>query len=77
MAVCLLAFRRLVMPSPKDDVEPVIDLESSSQVELDRVPGCDSDAPSIDQSAGINEPHHRRVGTADRELLKNEFSDEP
>ncbi len=65
------------MPSPKAGGEPAIDLESSSQVELDRVPGCDADSVSIDpQSADINEPHHRRLGSADRELLKNEFPDE-
>lgn len=62
------------MVSPEEEMP--IDLESSSQIELDRTPGCDSDSVLIDSRSveSVPEPHHRaRVKPGNRELQRNQF----
>lgn len=61
--------------SPVTHDSGTIDLESSSQIEMDRTFGCDSDSVVIDphDASGINEPHHQRCPSEKREFLQNEF----
>lgn len=65
-----------MIPSHPHTEPDAIDLESSSQTELERTFGCDSDSVVIEPhaaAAGIAEPHHRRCPSQKRELLQNPF----
>ncbi|MFQ5731313.1 MAG: hypothetical protein ACE5KM_05080 [Planctomycetaceae bacterium] len=65
------------MSGSRNGGEHPIDLESSVADEMDRVVGGDVDAQRIDPPfEEINEPRRRRVGSSDRELLKNRFPEE-
>jgi hypothetical protein len=59
------------MSSPNEH-EHVLDLEASSQIELGRVPGCDSEVESPDDTV-VLEPQGTRTRSHDRELLHNWF----
>lgn len=63
---------------PVTNDSDTIDLESSSQIEMDRTVGCDSDSVVIEPhtAAGIAEPHHRHSPSEQRELLQNCFPPE-
>lgn len=67
------------MDKQKHGAEPPIDLESSSQIELDRTFGCNSDSVEIVLEPGtpIREPQRQYSQTTQRELLKNNFPTDP
>lgn len=61
------------MNRPEEELP--IDLESSSQIELDRVPACDADSLPADSPGvpDVPEPPHARRSNSNRELLSNPF----
>ena len=67
------------MNKPKHGTEPPLDLESSSQIELDRTFGCDSDSGEVipHSAEPLQVPRHEHSQTPNRELLQNDFPVEP
>jgi len=65
----------MTVPDPSEELP--IDLESISQIELDRAFGCDSDSVILESGdvSPIQERHHRRCDSSHRELLNNRFLD--
>ena len=58
---------------PPQDRDDMFDLESSSQIELGRVPGCDSEKAEIRFDSAECEHPPRQTRACTRELLQNDF----
>jgi hypothetical protein len=63
------------MISPNEQ-EPVLDLETSCQIELGRIPAGDSVLLDAPDDTVVLEPQGSRNRSVQRELLQNRFPDE-